>query len=189
MLDSYLCSWRLIQGLPCLPLWTCDSVSHGFYSYESKCFSFRQDACEALLKELKLRVQHGAVNHTEGTTAEDGEDLSPASVLVVDGITLEWALQEERKGDFLELSCSCRAVICCRSTPLQKSQVVRFIRDKLGVMTLAVGKYMFLMEPLLVLLHISLISMMLSMLEKLWHMLVNKGWEKGFMVCKFAFIC
>uniref|UniRef100_H3BZX2 Phospholipid-transporting ATPase n=1 Tax=Tetraodon nigroviridis TaxID=99883 RepID=H3BZX2_TETNG len=98
-----------------------------------------QDACGPLLKELKLRVQNGGVNHTKGTTAEDREDSSPASVLVVDGTTLEWALQEERKGDFLELSCSCRAVICCRSTPLQKSQVVRFIRDRLGVMTLAVG--------------------------------------------------
>lgn len=113
-------------------------------------FSFYQDACADLLKELKLRVQHGAVNHTEGTTAEDGEDSPPASVLVVDGSTLDWALQEERKDDFLELSCSCRAVICCRSTPLQKSQVVRFIRDKLGVMTLAVGECMLLMEYLLV---------------------------------------
>lgn len=108
-------------------------------------FPFYQDAYADLLKELKLRVQHGAVNHTEGTV-EDGGDLSPASVLVVDGSMLDWALQEERKGDFLELSCSCRAVICCRSTPLQKSQVVRFIRDKLGVMTLAVGEHMLLME-------------------------------------------
>lgn len=118
-----------------------------FNSYESKCFfsPFYQDAYADLLKELKLRVQHGAVNHTEGTV-EDGGDLSPASVLVVDGSMLDWALQEERKGDFLELSCSCRAVICCRSTPLQKSQVVRFIRDKLGVMTLAVGEHMLLME-------------------------------------------
>lgn len=135
----------------------CDSISpsllllalHCFFffnSYESKCFfSFCQDACADLLKELKLRVQHGAVNHTEGTV-EDGGDLPPASVLVVDGSMLDWALQEERKGDFLELSCSCRAVICCRSTPLQKSQVVRFIRDKLGVMTLAVGEHMLLME-------------------------------------------
>lgn len=129
-------------------------------------FCFYQDACGPLLKELKLRVQNGGVNHTKGTTAEDREDSSPASVLVVDGTTLEWALQEERKGDFLELSCSCRAVICCRSTPLQKSQVVRFIRDRLGVMTLAVGEYMLLMRNLLMLLHISPISVMLFSILK-----------------------
>lgn len=131
------------------------------------CFSsFYQDACAALLKELKMRAQRGAVNLTEGTTAEDGQS-SPASVLVVDGNTLDWALQEEREDDFLELSCSCRAVICCRSTPLQKSQVVRFIRDKLGVMTLAVGEFMVPMENLLVLFHISLMYVMLNIFESI----------------------
>lgn len=103
-------------------------------------FFYSKDACAALLEELKLKVQHGAVGYTEGSTAERHEDLSPEFVLVVDGSTLDWALQEELKDDLLELSCGCRAVICCRSTPLQKSQVVRFIRDKLGVMTLAVGE-------------------------------------------------
>lgn len=78
------------------------------------------------------------------TAAEDhGESSSggvPDFILVVDGRTLDWALQEELKSDFLDLSRRCKAVICCRSTPLQKSQVVRLIRDQLGVMTLAVGK-------------------------------------------------
>uniref|UniRef100_A0A672HE12 Phospholipid-transporting ATPase n=1 Tax=Salarias fasciatus TaxID=181472 RepID=A0A672HE12_SALFA len=60
-------------------------------------------------------------------------------ILIIDGLTLDWALQEEVSGSFLELSCACRAVICCRSTPLQKSQVVQLIRTQLGVMTLSVG--------------------------------------------------
>lgn len=68
------------------------------------------------------------------------QEASPDFVLVIDGSALDWALQEDLKANFLELSCSCKAVICCRSTPLQKSQVVRLIRDQLGVMTLAVGK-------------------------------------------------
>lgn len=102
---------------------------------------FVKEACAALLEELKLKVLHGAVDQdSQGSTAERHENSSSAFVLVVDGSTLDWVLQEDLKGDFLELSCGCRAVICCRSTPLQKSQVVRFIRDKLGVMTLAVGE-------------------------------------------------
>lgn len=103
-----------------------------------------EDACAALLEELKLKVQRGAVSHTGGSTVESHRDSSPAFVLVVDGSTLDWALQEELKGDLLDLSCGCRTVICCRSTPLQKSQVVRFIKDKLGVMTLAVGEHLLL---------------------------------------------
>uniref|UniRef100_A0A8C6P1A3 Phospholipid-transporting ATPase n=1 Tax=Nothobranchius furzeri TaxID=105023 RepID=A0A8C6P1A3_NOTFU len=93
-----------------------------------------KDACAALLEELILEVQRGGTS-----TRELSSSSTVGFVLVIDGRTLDWALQEELKGSFLELSCKCRAVICCRSTPLQKSKVVQLIRDQLGVMTLAVG--------------------------------------------------
>ncbi|TMS21341.1 putative phospholipid-transporting ATPase VD [Larimichthys crocea] len=101
-----------------------------------------KDTCTALLQDLKLEVQCED-GSTELTAAGDHGESSSGSgdgfILVIDGRTLDWALQEDLKSDFLKLSCRCRAVICCRSTPLQKSQVVRLIRDQLGVMTLAVG--------------------------------------------------
>ncbi|XP_017319685.1 probable phospholipid-transporting ATPase VD isoform X3 [Ictalurus punctatus] len=59
--------------------------------------------------------------------------------LVIDGRTLDFALQKELQKVFLDVTVSCRSVICCRSTPLQKSQVVRLVGDSLGVMTLAIG--------------------------------------------------
>lgn len=96
--------------------------------------------CAALLEELKLKVQGGEDGLTEASAAGNHGDPSSDFILVIEGNTLDWALQEELKSDFLELSCRCKAVICCRSTPLQKSQVVRLIRDQLAVMTLAVGK-------------------------------------------------
>ncbi|XP_060918719.1 probable phospholipid-transporting ATPase VD isoform X2 [Labrus mixtus] len=102
-----------------------------------------KDACAALLQELRLEVQRGEVGSTEAAEAGNHERSSSDSgtgfVLVTDGRTLDWALQEELKSEFVELSCRCKAVICCRSTPLQKSQVVQLVRDQLGVMTLAVG--------------------------------------------------
>ncbi|XP_036980949.1 probable phospholipid-transporting ATPase VD isoform X3 [Acanthopagrus latus] len=102
-----------------------------------------KDACAVLLQELKLEVQHGGDRLMEPSAVESRSESSLSSpadfILVIDGCTLEWALQEELKSDFLELSCRCKAVICCRSTPLQKSQVVRLVRDQLGAMTLAVG--------------------------------------------------
>lgn len=89
-------------------------------------------------------MQHGGDRLMEPSAVESRSESSLSSpadfILVIDGCTLEWALQEELKSDFLELSCRCKAVICCRSTPLQKSQVVRLVRDQLGAMTLAVGK-------------------------------------------------
>uniref|UniRef100_A0A4W5PU00 Phospholipid-transporting ATPase n=1 Tax=Hucho hucho TaxID=62062 RepID=A0A4W5PU00_9TELE len=87
-----------------------------------------KEACKALLLELRAEVERGeAAEGTSGFT------------LVVDGRTLDFALQEDLKGDFLELSRRCRAVVCCRSTPLQKSHVVKLVRDQLRVMTLAIG--------------------------------------------------
>ncbi|XP_068451591.1 phospholipid-transporting ATPase VD [Clinocottus analis] len=99
-----------------------------------------KDACAALLKELRLDVQRGEARETAARTpGESSSGSKEGFILVVDGRTLDWALQEEQSSDFLELSQRCKAVICCRSTPLQKSKVVQLIRDQLGVITLAVG--------------------------------------------------
>lgn len=104
-------------------------------------FLFFQDACAALLEDLKQEVQCGEDNLTELAARRESFSGSVAGfVLVIDGLTLDWALQEELKNNFVELSQRCKAVICCRSTPLQKSLVVQLIREQLGVVTLAVGK-------------------------------------------------
>ncbi|XP_051772106.1 probable phospholipid-transporting ATPase VD isoform X1 [Ctenopharyngodon idella] len=92
-----------------------------------------KEACEAQFHEL----QHEIRQVTKGGASED--NCSSDCVLVIDGRTLDYALQKELQGSFLELACCCRSVICCRSTPLQKSQVVRLVRDQLKVMTLAIG--------------------------------------------------
>ncbi|XP_030621399.1 probable phospholipid-transporting ATPase VB [Chanos chanos] len=59
--------------------------------------------------------------------------------LVIDGPTLNLALEEDLKARFVELCKHCRSVLCCRVTPLQKSEVVKLVRDKLKVMTLSIG--------------------------------------------------
>ncbi|XP_077964828.1 phospholipid-transporting ATPase VA isoform X3 [Gasterosteus aculeatus] len=59
--------------------------------------------------------------------------------LVIDGRTLAYALDRSLEDKFLMVARSCRSVLCCRSTPLQKSTVVKLVRNKLKVMTLAIG--------------------------------------------------
>uniref|UniRef100_A0A8C7Y7X3 Phospholipid-transporting ATPase n=1 Tax=Oryzias sinensis TaxID=183150 RepID=A0A8C7Y7X3_9TELE len=49
--------------------------------------------------------------------------------------TLDWNMEEE----FLSTACACKAVICCRVTPLQKAQVVELIKKHKKAVTLAVG--------------------------------------------------
>lgn len=64
----------------------------------------------------------------------------PCLSLVIDGRSLAYALEKHLEDKFLFLAKQCRSVLCCRSTPLQKSVVVKLVRSKLKAMTLAIGK-------------------------------------------------
>ena len=66
--------------------------------------------------------------------------LEPSMALVIDGRSLSMALESDLQDSFVDVARRCRSVLCCRVTPLQKSHVVKVVREKLKVMTLAVGK-------------------------------------------------
>ena len=59
--------------------------------------------------------------------------------LVIDGSSLKFALQDDVKRDFLDLATRCKSVMCCRVSPLQKAEVVKLVKEGLGVMALAIG--------------------------------------------------
>ncbi|KAJ3254549.1 hypothetical protein HK103_007103 [Boothiomyces macroporosus] len=66
-------------------------------------------------------------------------NLEPIA-LIIDGKSLEFALEDDVKMYFLELAVMCKAVICCRVSPLQKALVVRLVRNNVkGAVTLAIG--------------------------------------------------
>ncbi|CAG8779901.1 17116_t:CDS:2, partial [Racocetra fulgida] len=46
---------------------------------------------------------------------------------------------EEIEGVFLELATMCKAVICCRVSPLQKAFVVKLVKRHLKAILLAIG--------------------------------------------------
>ncbi|XP_058241643.1 probable phospholipid-transporting ATPase VD isoform X2 [Hemibagrus wyckioides] len=100
-----------------------------------------KEACEVRLLELQQEIsvlKERGLSNTDTAVSQDDADIS-GFTLVIDGRTLDFALQKDLQKVFLDVSVSCRSVICCRSTPLQKSQVVRLVGDSLGVMTLAIG--------------------------------------------------
>ncbi|KAG1764931.1 Ca-transporting ATPase [Suillus occidentalis] len=63
------------------------------------------------------------------------EDLA----LVIDGKSLGFALEKELSKSFLELALMCRAVICCRVSPLQKALVVKLVKKNQKSILLAIG--------------------------------------------------
>ncbi|KAI8924346.1 hypothetical protein BC831DRAFT_466093 [Entophlyctis helioformis] len=65
----------------------------------------------------------------------DGRDYG----MIIDGDSLKFALDPTCKQLLLELGCRCRAVVCCRVSPLQKAMVVQLVRKGLSAMCLAIG--------------------------------------------------
>ncbi|XP_055915903.1 probable phospholipid-transporting ATPase IA isoform X3 [Eupeodes corollae] len=59
--------------------------------------------------------------------------------LIVDGKTLKYALSCDLRRDFLELCITCRVVICCRVSPIQKAEVVDLVTTHTNSVTLAIG--------------------------------------------------
>ncbi|QIX01316.1 hypothetical protein AMS68_006833 [Peltaster fructicola] len=59
--------------------------------------------------------------------------------LVIDGKSLTYALEPEMEKLFLDLAVMCKAVICCRVSPLQKALVVKLVKRHLKAILLAIG--------------------------------------------------
>lgn len=109
-----------------------------------------QETCESILdcalEEVKQYHQLQKPDHklfgfrlpSKSPPSTSGATV-PDAGLVIDGKTLNVIFQGQLEKKFLELTQHCRSVLCCRSTPLQKSMVVKLVRDKLGMMTLSIG--------------------------------------------------
>ncbi|CCO26376.1 phospholipid-translocating ATPase [Rhizoctonia solani AG-1 IB] len=90
-----------------------------------------------------LPLRRMSMGHSATSLVPEGNGTRPGGfVLVVDGGALTYAMDEEAPWNrqlMIELSTRCEAVIGCRVSPRQKAQMVRLIKDELGVMTLAIG--------------------------------------------------
>ncbi|KAL1305891.1 hypothetical protein AAFC00_004037 [Neodothiora populina] len=62
-----------------------------------------------------------------------------ALALVIDGKSLTYALEKDLEKMFLDLAVMCKAVICCRVSPLQKALVVKLVKRHLKAILLAIG--------------------------------------------------
>lgn len=59
--------------------------------------------------------------------------------LVIDGKSLDYALQPELERDLLDLAILCKSVVCCRVSPLQKALVVKLVKRYTKSLLLAIG--------------------------------------------------
>ncbi|KFZ61685.1 putative phospholipid-transporting ATPase VD, partial [Podiceps cristatus] len=105
-----------------------------------------RDACALVMSKILEGIQKNTSAKKKNSQKLGNVSASPSTRapgfsagLVIDGRTLEHVLHDSLQDIFLELTEKCRAVVCCQATPLQKSVLVRLVRNKLKAMTLAVG--------------------------------------------------
>ncbi|KAK0152284.1 Phospholipid-transporting ATPase IA [Merluccius polli] len=91
-----------------------------------------------IVNEDTLDATRDALNQHCGSLW-DGLRGEQELALVIDGHTLEHALSFTNRQAFLQLALSCVVVVCCRVSPLQKSQVVDLVKTEVKAITLAVG--------------------------------------------------
>lgn len=71
-------------------------------------------------------------------SARTGFENEPLA-LVIDGHSLKFALEKDIELTLLELACMCKAVVCCRVSPLQKALVVKLVKKHKKAILLAIG--------------------------------------------------
>ncbi|XP_063045834.1 phospholipid-transporting ATPase IA isoform X2 [Engraulis encrasicolus] len=103
-------------------------------------------SCKLLTKNMGLLViNEDTLDATRETLSHHcgmlGDALHKENdfALIIDGKTLKYALTFGARQYFLDLALSCKAVICCRVSPLQKSEVVEMVKKQVRVITLAIG--------------------------------------------------
>lgn len=103
-------------------------------------------SCKLLTKQMELVVvnedtleatRESLIKHKESFGDMLGKDNLVA--LIIDGQSLRYAYAPECQRDFLEIAMSCKAVICCRVSPLQKAELVELVKISQKAITLAIG--------------------------------------------------
>lgn len=99
-------------------------------------------ACSLLTSSMTIMIVNAADEDETGRQLEAAmaqrEALTGDFGLVIDGLSLGFALHGYRSL-LLKLATSCKAVLCCRVSPLQKAQVVSLVKEGHNKVTLAIG--------------------------------------------------
>lgn len=101
-----------------------------------------EDSPAATRDEISRRIMACRKSLNSSSSSEtDPNDPSNANelALIIDGHTLTFALEDDIKMLLLELGTMCKAVLCCRVSPLQKALVVQLVRENLDAISLAIG--------------------------------------------------
>lgn len=95
------------------------------------------------LKDANEKIDSAMTEFNErgdqADTTDGKHQEAPAFAIVLNGHSLQHALLKDNETLLLETASKCKAVICCRVTPLQKKLVVDLVKEHKKAVTLAIG--------------------------------------------------
>jgi phospholipid-transporting ATPase len=91
-----------------------------------------EESAEATRNNIQKKLDAIRSQHAGGIEME-------TLALVIDGKSLTFALEKDMEKMFLDLAVMCKAVVCCRVSPLQKALVVKLVKRHLKSILLAIG--------------------------------------------------
>ncbi|KAH8408858.1 hypothetical protein KR009_002409 [Drosophila setifemur] len=95
-------------------------------------------ACRHIPPDAKPHFMVGLTEPAELLNRLQEIGATEPEVLVVDGITIT-ALLAHTPREFADLALRCRAVLCCRLSPLQKCEIVTLVKRRKKHITAAIG--------------------------------------------------
>lgn len=104
-------------------------------------------SCRLIAESMSLLVVNEATPSETATAIEQQlatldaqpETSSDELALVVEGRSLAHVLEPPLAASFLRLAAACKAVVCCRVSPLQKALVVELVKAHTDAVLLAIG--------------------------------------------------
>lgn len=105
------------------------------------CKLISEDMTLVIINEETMQATRESLNNKllALQNQKDGNTDVETLALVIDGRSLTFALEKELEKTFLELAVICKAVICCRVSPLQKALVVKLVKRHTSALLLAIG--------------------------------------------------
>ena len=117
-------------------------MSHSYGATDLNVVSFGSNnitANENMINRVSDRYENRPSAATASPIEVNESESFGGFALVINGHSLVHALQPKMELLFLDVAASCKAVICCRVTPLQKALVVDLVKRHKKAVTLAIG--------------------------------------------------
>lgn len=98
-------------------------------------------SCRLLSNQVPLIIlNQRSLDDTREEITKELNNIQTEISLIIDGKTLIHALDHSVRQDFIKLCTACKAVICCRVSPIQKAEMVELVQQATKqAISLAIG--------------------------------------------------